>query len=324
MQPEINAIQLLLRKDLVRLEKGLKSHLSNQSALAEQVCKHINSQRGKRIRASLVMLTARAFVNNPCTTLMTNLASIVELIHQATLLHDDVVDQADYRRGKKAAHIIWGNRASILSGDFLFSTAFQLISTLDSLELVHLLANTTYDIVQGELKQLETHRQLTLSQASYLEIIGLKTAKLFSVACQLGAACGQANNDESQAAQALGYHLGVLFQIKDDVLDYSANNECGKPNGLDFQERKPTLPLIIAYEKSNEPNQKKLQQLFKDPLTQVQEIMPFINDTHALEYCHQQAQISQSLALQALDHFPHSAYSEALRDLISFAYQRNH
>ena len=228
----------------------IKNSLGSDVPLIETINSHITKAPGKRIRPLISLITAKAFGYNGKNHAL--LGAIIELIHTATLLHDDVIDESKLRRGQKTANNIWGNTASILTGDFLYSRAFQLMNEIGSLKVMKILADTSNEISQGEMLQLTSIQNPDISTDHYKEVISLKTAKLFEASSELSAVISEQTPEIIQACAKYGRHLGIAFQLVDDILDYSStDSQMGKSQGDDLREGKPTLPILIAIEKAN-------------------------------------------------------------------------
>ena len=253
----------VLEHDLKKVDEIIIANSSGDAQLIQDISTHINYAGGKRIRPILTLLSSKICNYNELEKHNYNLAAAVELIHTATLLHDDVVDEGELRRGKKTANAIWGNKASILVGDYLLSTAFQLMVKSNSLEVLDLLSSTSRIMSNGEVMQLMSSTDINIKEETYLQIISQKTAILFAAATSVGAIISNADKEKQKALYDFGINLGISFQIMDDILDYSSSNEIlGKAIGDDFFESKITLPIIIAYNKANEAEQKRIKKIF--------------------------------------------------------------
>lgn len=240
----------ILDTSLKQVDQIIDNHLKSDIPLIDQIAKHIIYAGGKRLRPSLTLASAQLF--GPLNTSATSLAAAVEFIHTATLLHDDVIDESDLRRGKSSAHQVWGNSSSILVGDFLFARAFQLMVKTNHLSVLEILSHASATIAEGEVHQLVEAHNLEMTQETALKILGAKTAQLFGAACQTGAIVAGANKTEAQCLFDYGYNLGLIFQITDDILDYNIqNNRRGKIAGDDFREGKITLPVIYTFQKAS-------------------------------------------------------------------------
>ncbi len=255
-----------------------------------------------------------------------DIAAIVEFIHTATLLHDDVVDESDMRRGKETANNVWGNQAAVLVGDFLYSRSFEMMVDVGSMRVMEILSTTTNVIAEGEVLQLLNCHDPDTSEIRYMEVIHSKTAKLFEAACQLGAVLTGLSAEHEQAMAKYGMHLGTAFQLVDDVLDYTADaEEMGKNVGDDLAEGKPTLPLIIAIQRSDAATAAILRSAIEQGgLDQIDAIMQAITDTKAIDYTLERAKGETESAIASLQCLPDSDYRQALESLAWFAINRSH
>lgn len=310
--------------DMLRVNQVISDDLASEVALINQLSQHIILSGGKRLRPMLVILTARACHYEGDEDAL--LAAVVEFIHTATLLHDDVVDDSDMRRGKQTASTIWGNEAAVLVGDYLYSRAFQMMVRAHSMTIMDLLANTTNTIAQGEVLQLLNIHDPDTSEQKYHQVIYAKTACLFEAAARIGAMLGQVSSEQEQALQAYGKHLGIAFQLIDDALDYSAKSEeLGKNVGDDLAEGKPTLPLIRAMEVGNERQQHLLRDAIKNgKIESLDEIRQIIEDTGALQYTIELAQSEAAAAKQAIAGLDDSEYRQAMMFLADYAVDRSY
>jgi octaprenyl-diphosphate synthase len=322
-QPDINPVLELCRDDMAAVDAIIQARLSSDVVLVNQLSHYIIDAGRKRLRPILALLAARAHGYEGTTHHL--LAAIVEFIHTATLLHDDVVDESDLRRGRETANALFGNAASVLVGDFLYSRAFEMMVDVNDMRVMAILANTTNVIAEGEVMQLMNVHDADTTEARYLEVIQCKTAKLFEAATRLGAVlCGR-NAEEEQAMAKYGMHLGTAFQLIDDVLDYcSDSGAMGKNVGDDLAEGKPTLPLIYAMQQGSEAQAaligKAIEQGGYDMIDDVQAI---IHQTGALEYTEAMAQAEAERAINQLAHLPDSEYKQALEQLARFSVHRS-
>lgn len=315
-------IHQLVKHDFEQVDALIQTSLHSNIELIQTISDHIIHSGGKRLRPLLTLLAARA-VDCQNTHHIT-LAAIVEFLHTATLLHDDVVDASTLRRGRKTANIIWGNSASVLVGDFLYSRAFQLMTDLQSLEVYALLADATNTIAQGEVLQLIHRNNADTSEKHYLEVIRCKTATLFSAAAECGVVIARGNSAEKKALALYGLHLGMAFQMIDDWLDYAVSaKESGKNPGDDLAEGKITLPLIYAMQHGTTKQinfiHKTLQEGNANNLEGILEILRL---TGAEQHVNSAAQNEANLAKTALDALTNNAYKEALLALTDVAVQR--
>ncbi|MGJ3493136.1 polyprenyl synthetase family protein [Piscirickettsia salmonis] len=323
MSITLKEVKQIVKEDLIATDRLIMESLSSDVALVNQIGHYITTNTGKRLRPLLVLLSAKAV--NYTGTHHIKLAAVIEFIHNATLLHDDVVDESDLRRGNKTANLVWGNAASILVGDFLYSRAFQLMTEVSIMQVMQVLANATNQIAEGEVLQLMHCNNPETSEQDYYQVIERKTATLFAAACKLGAII---NHQDSKIENALGHyglHLGNAFQIIDDVLDYSADsNTMGKNLGDDLAEGKPTLPLIYALANSTGNTKQQIHQaITTGGLEHLEQIVQTIQNTGALYYARDQAYQQASLAIHALKPLPPSTYKEALIQIAELSLQRN-
>lgn len=321
---DISAVRTLTAEDMAYVNHCIQRHLQSDVALINQLGHYILESGGKRLRPLLALLSARALqIDSPHHI---ELAAIIEFIHTATLLHDDVVDASNLRRGRQTANAIWGNEASVLVGDFLYSRAFQMMVTLQNMKIMDIMADATNTIAAGEVMQLLYCHNAETTQADYLAVIHRKTAKLFAAAAQGGAVLAQATPTQEQQLIQYGTHIGTAFQLIDDVLDYSASAaEMGKNIGDDLAEGKPTLPLIIALQRAEAATAELIRQAIRQGgLEHIQTIQSAIQETGALEYTTALAQQEAAQAVAALDALPESPYKNALIALAHFAVARNH
>lgn len=317
-------IQRLVGPDMQAVDALIRRRLASDVVLINQIAEHIVSAGGKRLRPMLVLLAARALGYGGQDHLQ--LAAIIEFIHTSTLLHDDVVDESELRRGRKTANALWGNAASVLVGDFLYSRSFQLMVELDSMQVMRILADTTNAIAEGEVLQLLHVHNPDTDEAAYLRVIERKTAVLFAAATRLGAVLAEAPLEQQDAMARFGLALGHAFQIADDVLDYTADADTlGKNLGDDLAEGKATLPLIHAMAHSDGPTRERMAQALIDGDTAaLPEIVEAIRRCGSLDYSKDIALRYAGEALEALSDLPETPQVAALRGLALYAVQRDH
>ncbi|OGS90517.1 MAG: octaprenyl diphosphate synthase [Gallionellales bacterium GWA2_60_18] len=307
---------------MAAVDQVIRARLHSEVALVNQVGEYIVNSGGKRLRPALVVLSAQAFGYRG--TQHHNLAAVVEFIHTATLLHDDVVDESDMRRGRETANALFGNAASVLVGDFLYSRAFQMMVDAGEMRIMQVLADATNTIAEGEVLQLLNCHDADVDVPSYMRVIHYKTAKLFEAAMRLGAILGKATAAEEDAAAKYGMHLGTAFQLVDDVLDYSADESVtGKHLGDDLAEGKPTLPLIHAMQHGT-PEQAAVVRaaIEQGDVARLGEVQAIIHATGALEFTRRQALHEAEAACAAIATFADSQYKESLLELAHFAASR--
>ena len=318
------AIKQLLAPDMSAVDSVIRARLRSEVALVSQVSEYIINSGGKRMRPALVVMSAKAF--GYAGEYHHNLAAVVEFIHTATLLHDDVVDESEMRRGRATASALFGNAASVLVGDFLYSRAFQMMVEVNDMRVMQTLADATNTIAEGEVLQLLSCHDADVDASSYLHVIHCKTAKLFEAAMRLGAILARKNEVYEQAAAKYGMHLGTAFQLVDDVLDYSGDEqETGKNLGDDLSEGKPTLPLIYAMRQGNASQVALVRNAIEQgDIECFAEVLQVIKETGALEYTRQQAQRESDAACVALAVLPDTNYKQSLLQLASFAATRQY
>ncbi len=312
----------LLAADMAAVDQVIRSRLYSDVALVNQVGEYIIGSGGKRLRPALVILSAQVFGYQG--KLHYDLAAVVEFIHTATLLHDDVVDESELRRGRETANALFGNAASVLVGDFLYSRAFQMMVEANDMRVMETLADATNLIAEGEVLQLLNCHDADVDAANYLGVIHRKTAKLFEAAMRLGAILGKQNAICETAAARYGMHLGTAFQLVDDVLDYSGDaHEIGKNLGDDLAEGKPTLPLIYAMQHGTHVQAAVIRAAIeKGDINRFGDVLQIVQETGALDYTRQQAQREADLASTELSVVPDSQYKRALLGLAELAASR--
>ena len=321
---DLDSIQELVRDDLAAVDRTIRARLTSDVVLVNQVAEHIIGGGGKRLRPLLVLLAARALGHGGDGHI--ELAVIVEFIHTATLLHDDVVDDSELRRGRSTANALFGNEAAVLVGDSLYSRAFQLMVGVGDIRVMDIMAQTTSEIADGEVLQLLNRHDPDTTEARYLEVIHRKTAKLFEAAARLGAVCAGGTPRQEDAMASFGRHLGTAYQLVDDVLDYQGRTgEIGKNVGDDLAEGKPTLPLIHAIRESGERDARILQEAIKSRgLDAIDEVIAAVEATGSIAYTSQLAADAVALAGEALSAIPTSPYRDALAGLAEFTLSRSY
>jgi octaprenyl-diphosphate synthase len=319
-----NNIASAIASDMDAVNRVIRERLHSEVSLVNQIAEYIISAGGKRIRPVLVLLLANAYGYRGSAH--HELAAVVEFIHTATLLHDDVVDESSMRRGRQTANAMFGNAASVLVGDFLYSRAFQMMVGLDNMRVMRILSDATNVIAEGEVLQLLNMHDPDVTEDSYLKVIRSKTAKLFEAAAELGALVGGANDAQIAAAGEYGRSLGTAFQLIDDVLDYAGDAaEIGKNVGDDLREGKPTLPLIYLMEHGT-PQQRELVRacIENGDEQHFDAVLAAVTASGALEYTRRAAIVAAERASSAIADLPESEYKQSLLQLCSFAVDRNH
>jgi octaprenyl-diphosphate synthase len=316
----LEEIRALVRSDLVRVDEVIRARLKSTVPLVDQVAEHIIAGGGKRLRPLLVVLTSRA-CGGVDAQAHAEAAAFIEFIHTATLLHDDVVDGSSMRRGRDTANEVFGNQASVLVGDFVYSRAFQMMAALDSQRVMEIMADATNVIAEGEVLQLMNAHDPETTEQRYLEVIYRKTARLFEAGAEVAAVLSISTPELQKSLAKFGKHVGTAYQLVDDVLDYRSNPaERGKNLGDDLAEGKPTLPLIHAMKTGTEAQRAIIREAIeKGGIGQLDAIVAAIDATGGLEYTAQLARSELDKALAALSPVPESPYKEGLASLARFA-----
>lgn len=319
-----NSIIQPISADMDAVNAVIREQLHSEVPLVNQIAEYIISAGGKRIRPVLVLLVANAYGYSGAHH--HELAAVVEFIHTATLLHDDVVDESALRRGRKTANALFGNAASVLVGDFVYSRAFQIMVAVNNMRVMRILADATNVIAEGEVLQLLNMHDPDVTEARYLQVIRSKTAKLFEAAAELGALIAGASDQEIESAAEYGRSLGTAFQLIDDVLDYSGNAvEIGKNVGDDLREGKPTLPLIYLMQNGT-PSQRELVRacIESGDEQHFDEILAAITTSGALAYTRGEAEKAARRASDSIASLPDSQFKDSLLQLSTFAVDRNY
>jgi octaprenyl-diphosphate synthase len=321
---DLSELQDLVSADLKAVDRVIEERLRSDVVLINHVAQYIVNSGGKRLRPLLVLLSARAFGYEG--TRHVELAAIIEFIHTATLLHDDVVDASKLRRGQETANTVWGNEASVLVGDFLYSRAFQMMVDVRNMRIMEILADTTNIISEGEVMQLLNCHDPDTTEENYLSVIRAKTAKLFEAGARIGAVLCDRSAAEEKALALYGAHLGTAYQLIDDAIDYRGSaNDIGKNVGDDLAEGKPTLPLIYAIRTGDETQSARIRQAIRDGgLEHLESVIEAVESTGAIAYTARAAQHEADLAVRALDQIPDSPFRDALRTLAEFSVIRNY
>lgn len=309
--------------DMKALDDVIRGRLNSDVVLIRTIGEYIVGAGGKRMRPALLLLVAKAlgYQGEHHHTL----AGVVEFIHTATLLHDDVVDESDLRRGRSTANAVFGNAASVLVGDYLYSRSFEMMVSTGSMRAMAVLSEATTIIAEGEVLQLLNVHDPDVSESRYMQVVRYKTAKLFEAAAQVGAILAQATPELEDAAAAFGRHLGTAFQLIDDVLDYSGDAEAlGKNVGDDLREGKPTLPLIRVMQVGTAAEQQLIKSAIETGDADFDLVAAAIANTDAVAYTRQVADAEVQLALRAIQLFPDSQFKQTLIGLCTAAVQRNH
>lgn len=313
-----------MAEPMQRVDAVIRSRLASDVALVNQLSHYIIHSGGKRLRPMLVMLSHGLFGATKQTDAL--LAAVIEFIHTATLLHDDVVDASELRRGSDTANSIWGNEAAVLVGDFLYSRAFQMMVEANDMRIMNLLADTTNIIAEGEVLQLMNQHDADTTEASYINVIHCKTSQLFAAGTEIGALMNQRPESECAQMKRYGMHLGTAFQLMDDMLDYTASSaEIGKNIGDDLAEGKPTLPLIHAMQHSPKAEADLIRHAIKEgDISEIDTIQKIITQNGSIEYTQRMAKQEAEQAQQQLQGLPQNRHSEVLAFLADYAYTRRY
>ncbi|SEJ44603.1 polyprenyl synthetase family protein [Frateuria terrea] len=317
------AVRELAAADMQRVDALIRARLASDVVLINQIADHIIAGGGKRLRPMLHVLAAGAA--GYAGAQHVKLAAVIEFIHTSTLLHDDVVDESDLRRGRKTANALWGNAASVLVGDFLYSRSFQLMVELDDMRVMRILADTTNTIAEGEVLQLLNIGNADVDEAAYLAVIERKTAVLFAAATELGGLLGGLPADQVAALRRYGMELGYAFQIADDLLDYTSDADTlGKNIGDDLAEGKPTLPVIYALGQATPEDALAMRRAIEHgDLSALDRVLATIRRCGALERTHERAVAHADAARETLTALPASPYRDALDALAAYAVERS-
>jgi octaprenyl-diphosphate synthase len=318
------SVKSLVADDLIEVDRVIRQRLASDVVLVNQIAEYIVSSGGKRLRPLVTVVVARACGCRDSR--YTEAAAIIEFIHTATLLHDDVVDSSKLRRGRDTANSVWGNDASVLVGDYVYSRAFEMMVSLGDMRIMDVMASATNKIAEGEVLQLMNAHDPDTTEERYFEVIYRKTAKLFEAGAQVAAILSGQPEDIQAAMTRYGQHLGMAFQLIDDVLDYRADaEELGKNLGADLAEGKPTLPLIYAL-KNGSPEQVSVirTSIEQGNIVELNRITTAIESTGGLAYTARLAKRESAIAIEALSALPDSPYKQALRELADFAVDRTY
>ncbi len=317
-------LQALVADDMTRVNQTIIQKMQSPVALIPQLAGHLIASGGKRLRPMLTIASSRMCGYEGVRH--AELAACVEFIHSATLLHDDVVDDSDLRRGLETANAVWGNKASVLVGDFLFSRSFELMVADGSLEVLAILSKASSVIAEGEVMQLTTANDMDTTEDSYMEVIAAKTAALFAASCEIGAVITERPAAEQDALQSYGKNLGIVFQLIDDVLDFSAEQEkLGKSVGDDFREGKVTLPIVLAFRRGDKEERdfwrRTIEELEQDD-DDLRKALNLMKKHKALTDTVERARHYGAIAKDALAIFPDDEYRKALTDIVDFCISR--
>lgn len=320
---DASELEQVTRADMLRVDKRIQSAVQSDVVLINQVGHYILAAGGKRMRPKLVILSAKAHGYDGAHHI--DVAAIIEFIHTATLLHDDVVDSSDMRRGRNTANQVWGNEAAVLVGDFLYSRAFEMMVEVGEMRVMEVLAGATNTIAAGEVMQLLNVREPDVTEQAYMDVIKAKTAMLFEAAARLGVIIAGGDHASEQAMVSYGAHLGTAFQLVDDVLDYTADDgELGKNTGDDLAEGKPTLPLIFAMRDGGAKTRELIRRCIAEESVEVPlpEVLAAVRSSGAIEKTLEVASREVSLAVEALQQLPTGLYRDAMTSIALSSIER--
>lgn len=322
MTPKLSDILAPIGTDMQQVDTAIRQRLHSQVSLITDIGGYIVNAGGKRLRPAVVLLMARALGCRGEEPVLH--AATIEFIHTATLLHDDVVDESGLRRGRSTANAVWGNAGAVLAGDFVYSRSFQMMVDSGRMEVMRVMADATNAIAEGEVLQLMNCGDPDVDEARYTQVIELKTARLFEAGCRLGAIAADAQPDRLARAAEYGRHLGLAFQLVDDLLDYLADPaQSGKQLGTDLAEGKPTLPLIRAMQQAGPAQAAVIRDAIQNGRAdQLKQILEIVESTDAIPYTRALAHRHGEAAVQALSGFPQSAYRNSLEQLARFNQNR--
>ena len=317
-------IKSAYQEQLEKVDDHIKLKLSSHVELVGEMATHLMSTGGKRLRPLLTICSSEIF--NYKGNRHINLAACVELIHNATLLHDDVIDKSESRRGFKTTNAIWGNKSSILAGDYLLSRCFEMMVDDGSQEVLKILSSVSSEIAQGEIMQLQFEKQVDMVEKNYLDIISAKTASLFGASMRVGGCINDRSNKEKEALESYGRNLGICFQITDDILDYSSKEKVfGKKIGNDFLEGKITLPIILLFQKSTPEEREMLQKYFSQSVrseNDFEQTLKLINKYQIIEACKKRADYFSNVASDSLSVFEKNFVVKKLQELSFYIVNR--
>jgi octaprenyl-diphosphate synthase len=323
MLSSIKTILKPFQKDLDTFEEYFKKCMSSNVKIIDQVARYMVKRRGKQLRPTLVLLSTRTEAEPTQSAYLA--AVVVELLHTATLVHDDVIDESEIRRGFPTINKIWKNKISILMGDYLLSKSLIIATEIGNIELMNIIANVAKRMSKGELLQIQKSRKLNIIEEEYFQLISDKTASLISACCEIGALTSGASQDKRQVLKEFGENLGIAFQIKDDLLDYQSRTSIiGKPVGNDLKEKKITLPLLYAFQASENGEKKTILKMLKNGVQrkEIHAIFNFINKYDGLVKAQEKAVHHKDLAITALNNLPSSPARTVLSDLAEFVVNR--
>jgi len=319
----LNQIKAPIAKEMVEFEVKFKESMKSTVPLLDKITYYIVKRKGKQVRPMFVFLSAG--LCGGITESTYRAASMIELLHTATLVHDDVVDDANQRRGFFSVNALWKNKIAVLVGDYLLSRGLLLSVDFSEFKLLQIVSNSVREMSEGELLQIEKARRLDIDESIYFDIIRKKTATLIASCCASGASSAGGTEEIINAMKQIGEDIGIAFQIKDDLFDYAGNSSIGKPTGIDIKERKMTLPLIYTLSKSDKEQKRTIINIIKNNNTEpkkVQQVIDMVRAGEGIKYATEKMQFYRDKALKALEVFPESIYKTSFIDLVKFTVDR--
>ncbi len=319
----IDSIKRPIEAEMTAFEPKFREAMKSRVALLDRITHYIVRRKGKQLRPMLVFLSAK--MHGEVNESTYRGASLIELMHTATLVHDDVVDDANLRRGFFSINALWKNKIAVLVGDYLLSKVLLLAVDHQEHELLQIVSTAVREMSEGELLQIEKARRLDIDEEIYFEIIRQKTASLISSCCGVGAASVGADTDTVKKMRQFGEWLGIAFQIKDDLFDYETSNRTGKPTGIDIKEQKMTLPLIYALNNASSSDRKRIIRIVKkhhDKPKKVAEVIEYVQQSGGIQYAEQRMREYRDKALEILQSYPESPFKEAMSDLVAYVIER--
>lgn len=323
MALKLSEIQAPIANEMTEFEQKFRSFMKSKVFLLDQIMSYIVKRKGKQMRPMFVFLSAG--VTGQITDRTYRGASLIELLHTATLVHDDVVDDANYRRGFFSVNALWKNKIAVLVGDYLLSRGLLLSVDNEDFDLLKIVSRAVREMSEGELLQMAKARNLDITEEIYYDVIRQKTASLIASCCAVGATASSASVEDIEKMRDFGLKVGMAFQIKDDLFDYGTE-EIGKPLGIDIKEQKMTLPLIYALQHTNGTTKRKIIRMIKskgDEPKKVKEVIAFVRESGGIEYAQQVMTRYYKEAIEIIETFPHSVYRDSLSQLVTYTIERS-
>ncbi len=323
---EIERIKFPIKNEIELFESKFRKSMNSNVPLLNRITHYVVNRKGKQMRPMFVFLTAKMLNDGKINDKVYRAASVIELIHTATLVHDDVVDSSNMRRGFFSLNALWKNKIAVLVGDFLLSKGMLLCIDNNDFDLLKLISKSVKDMSQGELLQIEKARRLNIDEDTYFEIVRKKTASLISSCCALGASASNVSEDKVVQFANFGEKIGVAFQLKDDLFDYG-NKKIGKPTGIDLKEKKLTLPIIYTLNNSSKSKKRWLINCIKnhnDDKKVVQEVIKYVKESGGIEYTISKLKLFQKESLDLLNEYPENQYKKSLIKLVNYVIEREY